>query len=229
MFARTLEVQWKALRWPLAVLAVLAFALPQIWAGPASAAIQAWGDEMAARFWIRGGIENDAGGLFPFVAIAAGALVALGVWYRDHTGDHVLALSLPVSRTRYVLIKFAAGLVLLLPVAVAFYVGGLVAAAGLHLPDWLHARPGLLALRFLLAMAVVYGFMFALAAGTIPTALKTLTAIAVLAVVIPMLPLLLGPAAGGWLLRAAGAIYDVLYESVGPFAVLIGHWSLIGV
>lgn len=229
MFVRTLEVHWKVLRWPLAIMAIVTFAGPLLWAGPASAALERWDPALAARFWNTGILLNDANQLFPFLAVAAGALAALGVWYPDHDGDHVLALSLPVSRARYVLVKFAAGFVLLLPVAIAFLAGALVAIAGLDLPDWLHAQPGRLTFRFLLGATVVYSLIFALAAGTIPTTLKTLVALAVLAVLVPALPLFVDASGSPWFLRATELLYHALYEWPGPFAVLSGGWSLFGV
>jgi hypothetical protein len=71
--------------------------------------------------------------------------------------------------------------------------------------------------------------IFALAAGTIPTTLKTLAAFAVLAVLLPALPLFLDASAGQWLLRVSEWVYHALYEWPGPFAILTGGWSLFGV
>jgi hypothetical protein len=229
MFVRTLEVHWKVLRWPLAILAVVAFAAPLLWAGPTGAVMADWDPAIAARFWNTGTLQTDGNQLFPFLAVAAGALAALGVWYPDHDGDHVFALSLPVSRTRYVLTKFGAGFALLLPVAVAFLAGALVALAGLDLPDWLHGRPFGTTFRFLLGATVVYSLLFALAAGTIPTTLKTLVALGVVAILVPALPLFVDASGSPWFLRAAELLYHALYEWPGPFAVLTGGWSLLGV
>ena len=211
-------------------LVLLVLWVPLLWAAPVSAFLTALPEDLAIRYWVRGRVPGDeAGALFPFLVVAVGTLVALGVWYWDHTENHILALSLPVTRRRYVLTKFGAGAALIVPVATAFSLGALVAAAGLELPAWLRAFPGRLGFKFLLATFTVYALIFALAAGTIPTTLKTLTAIAIIAVAIPALPLLVGASAGEVFLRISEVVYRVLYEWPGPFAVLGGDWSLIGV
>lgn len=230
MFARTLAVHWKTLRWPLAALALVSFAAPLLWAAPDAWLAARLPADLADRFWLTGaGGAGDAHGLFPILAAAVGAVVALGVWYWDHRADHVLALSLPVTRRRYVLVKFGAGAALLAVVAAAFFLGALLFAVSLDLPDWLHARPAGLAFKFLLATLVVYALIFALAAGTIPTALRTLTVIGVAAVVVPALPVFLDVTLAELALRTAELVGHVLYDWLGPFAILGGDWSLIGV
>lgn len=227
MFVRTLEVHWKTLRWPLALLAVLAFALPLISTAPL-VALEAFRDPGATAdaMWATGGPGGEWRELFPVLAVATAIVVALGVWYRDHRQDHVYALSLPLSRPRYVLLKMAAGATLLLPVAAVFLVGALVATAGVDLPEWIHAYPGRLALQFLLAMLLMYALVFALAAGTIPTALKTLTAVAVLLLLVAVVPMVLDMSPGDLYERIAHAIARPL---AGPFAIFGSGWSLIGV
>ncbi|RDJ93095.1 DUF2867 domain-containing protein, partial [Lacticaseibacillus rhamnosus] len=61
------------------------------------------------------------GVLYPVLAAALGLLVAIATWAPAHRGRPVHALSLPLPRGRYVLLRFAAGLVLLVPpVFIAF-------------------------------------------------------------------------------------------------------------
>lgn len=228
MFVRTLELHWKALRWPLALLAVLAFALPLISTARLVTAVEAFRDAGARvePMWSAGQLGGEWRELYPILAAATGFLVALGVWYRDHRQEHVYALSLPISRPRYVLLKMAAGATLLVPVATAFFVGALVLAAGLDLPEWIHAYPGRLALQFLLAMLLMYALMFAFAAGTVPTALKTLTAVTILLVLVLVLPALYGGSPSGLVDRAWSLAARLL---TGPFRVFSVSWSLVGV
>src|SRR5207247_2566146 len=53
------------------------------------------------------------GTLYPVLAAALGLLVAIATWAPDHRGRHVHALSLPLPRWRYVLLRFGAGAALL--------------------------------------------------------------------------------------------------------------------
>ncbi len=229
MFVETLRMHWRTLRWPLAILMILSFAAPGLWAIPEAAALGALPPDMAARYWMTGRMPNDGDILFPLLALVSGSLIALGVWYWDHRENHVLALSLPVSRPRYVLLKLATGTTLLALVAVAFFVGAVVASLGLDFPSWIHAHPVRLAFQFLLAGLVFYALIFALAAGTIPTAMTSLTIVAVVAVIIPVLPLFFGMSMGDLAYRASQLIGNILYQWPGPFAIFAGDWALIGV
>src|ERR1019366_8002795 len=65
------------------------------------------------------------GFFYPLLAAVTALIIALGIWLSDRRGQHVYALLLPVPRSRYVLYRYAAGVVLLVPIAVALWAGAL--------------------------------------------------------------------------------------------------------
>src|SRR2546422_11364059 len=104
MFRVMLYSQWKWSRLIVALGSIAAFALPivsvqgaaradsnPLRAGELLQAVQAWGT------------------LYPVLAAALGLLVAIATWAPDHRGRHVHALSLPLPRWRYVLLRFGSG------------------------------------------------------------------------------------------------------------------------
>ncbi|HET7248683.1 MAG TPA: hypothetical protein VFI79_02465, partial [Gemmatimonadales bacterium] len=106
MFRVVLYGQWKWSRIVVVLGTIAGFALPILsvqgaTSDPTSALkpgellsiVQAWGV------------------LYPILAATIGLLVAIATWAPDHRGRHVLALSLPLPRWRYVLLRFTAGLV----------------------------------------------------------------------------------------------------------------------
>src|SRR5205823_857995 len=108
--------------------------------------------------------------LYPVLAAALGLLVAIATWAPDHRGRHVHALSLPLPRWRYVLLRFGAGATLLAAPIVAVSAGALLATWSATIPAGLQGYPGALAIRFALAVLVAYAVFFAVSAGTARTA-----------------------------------------------------------
>jgi hypothetical protein len=165
---QTLALQWKAARWPLLPFVVAALGLPLAAlqaANPAATQMPGGAAEamlLTLQQWVP---------LFPAIATLLGITIGLTAWSWDHRANHVYALSLPITRSRYVLLKFGAGVVMLLVPALALLAGVLLGRAGLDLPEGLHAYPMALTLRFLLAALVVFALVFALAAGTMRTAI----------------------------------------------------------
>src|SRR5207302_4981535 len=104
------------------------------------------------------------------LAAALGLLVAISTWAPDHRGRHVHALSLPLPRWRYVLLRFGSGATLLAAPIAAVTIGAVLATAVATLPPGLQGYPASLALRFALAVLVAYAMFFAVSAGTARTA-----------------------------------------------------------
>lgn len=226
MATQILALHWKAVRLALVPFIVAAFSLPLVSVqglGPASpsASVDAYRAVQATEIWLP---------LFPLLAAALGSTLALSAWNWDHQQGHVYALSLPVTRWEYALLKLGAGAVLALVPIAAFLIGSLVAAASVSLPTGLHAYPMELTLRFMFATLLVYSIFFALAAGTIRTAVIVLT----LVVATPLLgglvleflanlnPELATFSPGSW-------FYSALVDGPGPFRVFTGSWRLIDV
>ncbi|HET7025011.1 MAG TPA: ABC-2 transporter permease [Gemmatimonadales bacterium] len=163
------------------------------------------------------------GTVYPVLAAAMGLLTAISAWAPDHRGRHVHALTLPIPRRRYVLLKYLAGLVLLAAPILAVLVGAFVATALATIPDGLHSYPVALTIRFALAVAVAYSIFFAISGATARTAgyiigvLSAAVAVQVIA------------NAAGIPLRLDILVELAVFQWPGPLAIFTGHWMLIDV
>ena len=218
MFQMILYTQWKWSRLIVGLGTVAAFALPIISVQGAARA----GRNPAATLDLLQAMQSWWV-LYPVLAAALGLLVAITTWAPDHRGRHVYALSLPVPRWHYVLLRFGAGLALLAGPALALLSSSLLAAASATLPAGLQAYPIALALRFALAVILAYAVFFAVSAGTQRTAAIILGVIGGLIVV-------------QVIARVASIDLDLLaWAQVailnwpGPLAIFTGRWMLIDV
>src|SRR3989304_771772 len=132
MFRAILFTQWQWTRLTVLIGAVAGFAIPVLSVGDVSAAAvdQARVGELlnVQRAWGLG---------YPVLATALGLVVALSAWGADHRGRHVYALSLPLPRWQYALLRLGTGLLLLAVPALAVWLGGLVASAAVIIPPGL--------------------------------------------------------------------------------------------
>lgn len=159
-------------------------------------------------------------------AIAAGALglaVAMVSWGFDHRLRHVYALSLPISRWRYVLLRFVAGVVMLSLPIIAVFVASEIVAHSSYVPKELHAYPLALTLRFAFALLVAYALFFAISSGTPRTAGAILGACALVIGTEVML------GAAGYHVDLTGRLLDMVFATPGLLAVFGGRWTLIDV
>lgn len=218
MFKVILLSQWKWTRLPLLGFVLAAFALPLLSARGAGVASQ-------DNWLIEELLSNlQTWGLaYPVLAGFLGLILARATWGPDHQGKHVYALSLPLPRWDYVLMRFAAGAVLLALPVLALWIGALIATFATTLPPSLQAYPTILTLRFALAALVAYAVIFAISAGTNKTAGIILAVLA--AVVIVQL-----------FLDAIGIetlfVQSLLAKLVlwpGPFEIFTGRWMLFDV
>ena len=229
MARQLLYLHWKSVRLGLVPLVVAAFGLPLLSISGAGRP-----EGITDAFYASFLLESSRTWLpfFPAVAAAVGVTLALSAWSWDHRGDHVYALSLPLTRARYALLKFGGGAVLALLPAGALLIGALLATGSLSLPSGLQTYPAAVATRFFLSTLLVYALCFALAAGTMRTAVWVLTgavsvvvagdlALQVAALVVSR-PELADANATQW-------IYELLTTWPGPFHILAGNWSLIDV
>ena len=218
MFQQILLTQWRWGRTAVLFLALAGFAIPML-------TVQSLGDPTITRWRVAEALSDVQrwGLLFPLLAGGTGLFLALIAWGPDHTGRHVYALSLPLPRWHYALLRFGAGGVLLAIVTGGVLLGALVSVATASLPQGLQGYPFALALRFALAGFLAYAAFFAVTAGTNRTAGYILAGLSglILAQVI---------------LSAAGTETDFLFwilERVflwpGPFEVFTGRWMLIDV
>lgn len=216
MFRAILYAQWKWTRLVVALGTVAGFALPIL-------SLQSAGRSGSASAGDLLRTVQSWGVLYPALAATLAVLTAISAWTADHRGRHVYALSLPVPRWRYALLRLAAGGVLLIPPALAVLVGGMLATATATLPAGIHGYAGWLGLRFALTLAVAYSVFFAISSGTARTAGAILGAFATLIV----LSLLAGAA------DINLHIFEIAQSTVltwpGPLAIFAGRWMLIDV
>lgn len=227
MLRAMLYVQWKAARWPLVPFVLLAFGLPILLLGAARRFGQDGGEVVPAMM-----LSVTSGGLilFPVLATLVGLAVALLAWSWDHRLGHVYALSLPVSRSRYVLLRMAAGAILLAVPVAALWAGAFVAALSIPVPDGLHVYPLAFGFRFALACLIIYALAFAVAAGTTRTTVIILSALLVFLVFgTVVVDVIEGMTDARGLVRPVDLLYWALVRWPGPFHVFGGSWMLLDV
>lgn len=217
MFRVVFLSQWRESRLAVGLLVAIAVALPVLatWGTGADAGPVA-DFRLTSTVW-------QWGAAFPLLALAAALLLGLGAWRPDHRTGHVYALTLPVARPRYMMLRFAAGLVLVAAVAVALWIAALGSTSRLALPSTLQAYPGALALRFLLAAVVAYTLFFSLAAMTPRMARLIVAAVLVLVIATAAAELL----HLRW--SPLPRILQALFSPHGPLGVFLGRWMLIDV
>ena len=226
MARQILYLHWKASRLVLVPFVLAAFGLPLL-------VIQRTGVGLEGEPWRAMSILDSVElwlPVFPALAGAVGITLALTAWHWDHEVGHVYALSLPVARWRYALLKMGAGAVLVLLPTAALLAGSLIATAAVDLPDGLRAYPGALTLRFLACALLLYGFFFSMAAGTVRTTVWVMTVWVTLLIVGSVA--VDGLAAAGVVpptFSLMAFVGDALMEWPGPFNVLAGNWRLIDV
>lgn len=227
MLEQTVHLQWKVTRWALVPFIVLGFGLPLMALRSA--------DAMAGRHGFAAGMAFLGGqqmfvGVFPLAAATLGITVGLAAWSYDHRSNHVYPLSLPIGRWEYALLKFVAGLPLLLVPAAAVLLGVLLGLWTIDVPEGLHAYPFAFAFRFVLLATVVYAATFAIASATMRTAIGVLSTFLVF--------LIGGTLVVGFARESLGMedlitpielMEAALLEWPGPFHVAGGNWMIVDV
>ena len=218
MFRMILYTQWKWSRLVVLPAVLAGFALPLL-------SVQLATRTELNRWQVRGLLDSVAswGVFYPVLAATLAVLLAITAWGSDHRGKHVYALSLPVPRWHYALLRLGAGAVLLVAPVVALWIGALLATASASIPAGLHADPTALALRFALATLVAYTIVFSISAGTTRTAGYILAAVAVVFAVQVLVKV------AGVNINLVGTIIDRIQIWPGPLEIFTGRWMLIDV
>lgn len=215
MFSVMLKTQWKWTRLAVLMGVLAAFALPLM-------SVNSTHDESSPRALI-GNMQMWGVG-YAVLAGTVGLLLAWLAWASDHRGHHVYALSLPVARWRYVLMRFVAGVLFLVPIVVALAIGATLSTSARGVvPPGLHAYPVALTLRFGFAALVAFSIFFAISAASIRAAGYVLGAICVV-----LVSEFLTDAMGLHLNIGAHAV-DFLMVYPGILSVFSGRWTLIDV
>jgi ABC-type transport system involved in multi-copper enzyme maturation permease subunit len=220
MFKALMKVQWKWTRLAVLIATVLGFSIPM-----GTARIFDPRDFMTGRispaYVIRA--MQQAGVLYAILAGAIGLFVAFLAWNADQKGRHVYALSLPVSRARFALMRFGAGATFLLVPALGVLIGCLLATAIIEIPQGMKAYPVAVAMRFLLSSFVAFAIFFAVAASSqkaAAIALGSLAGFFLLAVIVSAMGLQtdLIELASGW-----------IFAEPGVLSIFTGRWMLVDV
>jgi hypothetical protein len=226
MFQPILSLQWKSTRWGVLLLTPVCVGLPILLLRLAHQATQQPYSEPALDM-IR--FVQILVPIFPMLAAVSGAAIALAVWNWDHRTNHIYALSLPLERWRYAMLKLSAGAVMLaIPVAGVF-VGALLAVLFTPIPPGAHAYPIAFGMRFLLASLIIYTVTFAFAAGTMRTTLRIFVAVFLIFVFGSLLTGAVGDAFNVHIPSPLELLVDALTSWPGPFSVFGGSWMLIDV
>jgi predicted membrane protein len=135
----------------------------------------------------------------------------------------VYALSLPIRRSRYLLLRYGAGLTLLLGIGAALLAGATIAVLRVQVPPLLHAYPVGLTLRFCMAGLVAYTLLFSVS-GLTPRAARLLAALLLFLVVASLVADLLGL---GW--NPVERAMDALLSPYSPLSIFRARWMLVDV
>ncbi|HUH06158.1 MAG TPA: hypothetical protein VML75_29415 [Kofleriaceae bacterium] len=214
MFRAIAVTQWKWTRGIVLLTTIMGFALPLL----------------VLQFARRGAhpqefvaIMQSWAPAYAILSALTGLLVGLMAWQHDHQGRHVYALSLPIPRSRYVLLRFGSGLLFLVPTMVAVLVSALIVSASSQIPDALQAYPLAFAFRFALAAVVAYTMFFAVASSTSQTAGVIIGVIVALVFTQYLLSItstdvdILSP------------VVDFLFARPGILSIFSGRWMLVDV
>ncbi len=219
MFTQVLKAQWLSARLPVVLLAVIGFALPLLTVTYGGSLEGAPTERVA--LWLF--TAQKVGVLIPGLALLVGLLLGIGAWAPDHLGKHVYALSLPVPRPMYVLLRFAAGATLLAGTVAALGIGATIASLSVKLPSGIHAYPLQITVRFALAALACYAIFFAISIATKRAAL------AVLGVICGVLLADLVLSAVGVSGSVTPTVFVLLTNWPGPLSILMGRWALFDV
>jgi hypothetical protein len=216
MFKRILFTQWLWARVGLLPAALIGFAVPVL-------SVQPFNDPELSGAWVSFLLNqlDEWSPAYPILAAAMGLLLGLTAWSADHRVRHVYALSLPLPRWQFTLIRLGAGLLLLAVPVVTVWLGALVASAAAVVPMTLQTYPNALAGRFLIASVMSFAVFFAIASGTSRTAGMLLGVVAVVVVAQLFLQLF------GVGVDFIGPIVDAFTSWPGPLEVFGGRWLLI--
>ncbi len=215
MFKVILETQWKWARMPLLLATVTAFTVPMI-------SVRGLGEGVSSGIAAINAMSEMEGVAiaYPLIAAAVGLLLALTAWGSDHRQGHYYALSLPIPRWRYSLLRLGAGFVLLAGPVIGIAIGSSVAVAAASIPAGLTAYPLALAIRFGLAAAMSYTIFFAIAAGSPRTAGIILAVLAIVVI-------------ASWGSGNFDGVFIPIMERINdwraPLGIFGGRWMLIDV
>ncbi len=155
MLRAVLMTMWRWTRWVVIVFAVAAFAIPVLTAanlGGLRMADLPVNDVLSA--------FSVAGLIYIPMSALLGLLVAAGAWGADIQLGFVYVLVHPVPRWYFVLLRFASGAIILGIPVLGVLLGCLVVTLAGSVPEFVHAYPVSLTVRFAAALFFTYAVCF---------------------------------------------------------------------
>ena len=212
-----LSEQWKHQRVELAVLAI---------ASAAAIPVTLWTNAPGS-YANRPSVLLDSSAEIGIVAAPLALLVGLLLAGRPYALDsrlrHVYALSLPLPRARYALLRTVSGLTFSILPAAGFLIGAIVGAQVLPPNIAIRAYPALITVRFLLAAVLAFSVGFAVQYGLGKKAMRWVLIVAITIGSVEVL--------GDLALHASvtGPFWDLLSGQGSPFRLLFSRWVLFDV
>ena len=217
MFRVVLMTHWRWSRWGMLLLAAGALVTPMVLLSSIGAR-----DLTLLPVWEVLTPTSFAGAVYMMIAILTGLWLAASAWSVDTTLDAVYALTRPVPRWYFVLLRLGSGFALSLVPILGVLGGALLAAAVTTRPAEMRVFPVALTLKFAVAAWLSFGFCFGAFTGIRPRSQsRNLWAIGL----IPALALL-DWATGS---HAANALGSWLVGPWSPIGVYFGRWNLFDV
>lgn len=218
MFAQALVTQWKWMRALIIGLAVIGLLVPLVGLGRGHGFNFASDD---VRELLRH--VESVGWFIGILAAFTGSFVAINTWTNDHAGQFIYAMSLPVPRWHYVLLRYGAGAALLVPVTIAVGIGVTLTLSLSTLPPSVQSYGSLLVVRFFLASLLVYTITFALSSPA--PRIAAFVGLALFALVLVGMSLEIAGQSSSMVDRFFAGLFSVN----GPFGIFFGRWVIIDV
>jgi hypothetical protein len=202
------------LRIPLALLSIVAIAIPLLGVGVSP----------------RGGPSVDsllsagslAGGILAAVALLAGAIVGDVLWRADARHGHSYAMSLPIRRNVFLRYRALGGALLLLMPAAAMLVGIAAIAIGADFPPGVHTYAWETAARAWVVMLLALSLTLGLRLGVAARGRRVLLITGVILTVGVLLESEVSPDRP---LRKA--MNTAFFGKYSPFAVVFSRWPVV--
>ena len=215
MYRALLAEQWKHQRVEITALSIAAAV-----ACPACVWMVTGGEYQPWQLVETGGKIGFAGA---WIALITGVACSIRPYVLDARAKHTYALSLPVPRSDYSLLRVGSGLSLTLVPGVAFLIGASIAAQAAPPGTLLQTFPLQLTLRFALAAAFAFSFVFGVQYGLGRQAVRWLM-IAGLTVI--------GVEVVGQLalhVSMTAPFFDLIVTRGSPLRVFMTRWTLFNV
>ncbi len=155
MLKAVLFLMWRWSRWVMLVVATITFALPIVTAATL-------GGLHLADVPVRDVINtfSSAGLILIPLAFLIGVTMGASAWSADQQLGMVYLLTHPIPRWYHVLLRFTAGAIIACVPVLGLFLGCLVVALFGSAPEFVHAYPIALTVRFAAATLVCYGLIF---------------------------------------------------------------------